>query len=54
MVDFRYNNNSIGNQKHFKTIANDDVVDSGMTALTDEPPPCRNLKMVGNLNVNLE
>ena len=54
MVDFRYNNDSIRNQKHFKTIANDDVVDSGMTALTDEPPPWRNLKMVGNLNVNLE
>ena len=40
MVDFRYNNNAIKNQKHFETIANGDVADSGMTALTDKPFPC--------------
>ena len=40
MVDFGYNNNAIKNQKHFETIANGDVADSGMTALTDKPFPC--------------
>ena len=41
MIDFRYNNNAIRNQKHFKPIANGNVADSGMIALTDEPFPCR-------------
>ena len=41
MVDFGYNDNAIRNQKHFKTIANADVADSDMTALTDEPLSCR-------------
>ena len=40
MVDFGYNDNTIRNQKHFKPIANDNVTDSGMIALTDEPLPC--------------
>ena len=40
MVDFGYNDNAIRNQKHFKPIANDNVTDSGMIALTDEPLPC--------------
>ena len=39
MVDFGYNNNAIRNQKHFKPIANSNVADGGMTALTDEPLP---------------
>ena len=34
MVDFA--NNAIRNQKHFKSIANGNVADSRMTALTDE------------------
>ena len=37
MVDFRYNNNAIRNQKHFKPISNGN---SSMIALTDEPLPC--------------
>ena len=40
MVDFRYNNNAIRNQKHFKPIANGNVADSSMIALTDESLPC--------------
>ena len=40
MVDFGYNNNAIRNQKHFKPIANGNVADSSMIALTDEPLPC--------------
>ena len=36
MFDFRYNNNAIRNQKHFKPIANDN---SPMITLTDEPLP---------------
>ena len=41
MVDFGYNNIAIRNQKFFKSIANGNVTDSGMIALTDEPLPCR-------------
>ena len=41
MVDFGYNNNPIRNQKHFKTIANGNVANSGMIVLTEEPLPCR-------------
>ena len=41
MVYFGYNNNAIRNQKHFKPIANGNVADSDMIALTDEPFPCR-------------
>ena len=44
MVDFGYNNNTIRNQKHFKPIANGNVVGSGMIALTEEPLPCRKPK----------
>ena len=41
MVDFGYyKNNAIRNQKHFKPIANDNVADSRMIALTDESLPC--------------
>ena len=40
MVDFGYKNNAIRNQKHFKPIANGNVADSCMIALTDEPLPC--------------
>ena len=40
MVDFGYNNNTIRNQKHFKPIANGNVSDGSMIALTDEPFPC--------------
>ena len=40
MVDFWYNNNAIRNQKHFRPIANGDVADSRMIALTDDPLPC--------------
>ena len=40
MVDFGHNNNAISNQKRFKPIANDNVADIGMIALTDEPLPC--------------
>ena len=39
MVDFGYNNNAIRNQKHFKPIANGNVTDSRMIALTDESLP---------------
>ena len=39
MVDFGYNNNAITNQKLFKPIANGNVADSGMIALTDKPLP---------------
>ena len=39
MADFRYNNNAIRNQKKFKPIANRNVADRGMIALTDEPLP---------------
>ena len=48
MVDFGYNNNAIRNQKHFKPIANSNVGDSGMIALTDEPLPCRRPQKVWN------
>ena len=41
MIDFRYNNNAIRNQKYFKPITNGNVADSGMITLTDEPFPCR-------------
>ena len=41
MVDFGYKNSAIRNQKHFKPIANGNVADSGMIALTDEPFPCQ-------------
>ena len=40
MVDFRYNNNAIRNHKNFKPIANGNVADSGMIALSDEALPC--------------
>ena len=40
MVDFGCNNNAIRNQKHFKPIANGNVADSRMIALTDESLPC--------------
>ena len=39
MVDFRYNNNAIRQQKYFKPIANGNVADSGMITLTDESLP---------------
>ena len=41
MADFGYNSNAIRNQKQPKPIANGNVADSGMIALTDEPFPCR-------------
>ena len=41
MVDFGYKNNAIRNQKHFKPIANGNVADSGMIALTDKHFPCQ-------------
>ena len=44
MVDFEYNNSAIRKQKHFKPIANDNVADISMIALTDEPLPCRKHK----------
>ena len=40
MVDFGYSNNAIRYQKHFKPIANGNVADSDMIALTDKPLPC--------------
>ena len=40
MVDFGYNNNAIRNHKNFKPIANGNVADSGMIALSDEALPC--------------
>ena len=59
MVDFRYNNNAIRNQKHFKTIANGDVADSGMTGFCHYQQLTshfyvENLKKNGSLNVNLD
>ena len=54
MADFGYNNNAIRNQKQSKPIANGNVADSGMIALTDEPFPCRKPLKNGSLNVNLE
>ena len=47
MVDSGYNNNAIRNQKHFKPIANSNVADSGMIAVTDEPLPYRKPKKKG-------
>ena len=44
MVEFGYKNNTVRNQKHFKPIANGNVTDSGMIALSDERLPCRNPK----------
>ena len=41
MVDFGYNNNAIRNQKPFKPIANGNVADIGMIALTDDAFPCQ-------------
>ena len=41
MVDFGYNNNAIRNQKNFKPIANGNVANSGMIALTEEPFQCQ-------------
>ena len=41
MVDLVYNNNAIINQKHFKPISNGNITDTDMTALTEEPLPCR-------------
>ena len=41
MVDFGYTNNAIRNQKLFKAIANGNVADSGMVALTYDPLRCR-------------
>ena len=40
MVDLGYKNNAIRNQKHFKPIANGNVADSGVVALTDKPLHC--------------
>ena len=40
MVDFGYNSNVIRNPKHFKLIANGNVVDNLMIDLTDESLPC--------------
>ena len=40
MVDFRYNNNAIRYQKHFKPVANGNLADSGMIFLTEEPLLC--------------
>ena len=40
MVDFRYNNNALRDQKNFKPIANGNDADCGMISLTDEPLPC--------------
>ena len=40
MVDFRYNNNAIRNQKHFKPIANGNVADSRTIALNYQSLPC--------------
>ena len=34
MVGFGNNNNAIRNQKHFKSIANGNVADSGMIVLS--------------------
>ena len=55
MAEFEYNNNAIRSQKLFKPIANGNVADSGMIALTDEALPCwKNLKKKESLNVSLE
>ena len=40
MADFGYNNNAIRNQNFFKPIGYNNVADSGMVALIDEPLPC--------------
>ena len=40
MADFEDNYNVNRNQKKFKPIANDNVADSGMIALTDKPLSC--------------
>ena len=40
LVDFACRNNAIRNQKHFKPIADGNVADSSMIALTDESLPC--------------
>ena len=41
----------IESKKKFKPIANGNVTDSGMIALTDEPLPCqKNLKKNGGLH----
>ena len=40
MVDFRYNNNAIRYQKHFKPVANGNLADSGMIFLIEEPLLC--------------
>ena len=40
IADFGYNNNAIRKQKKFKPIANGNVADSGMIALSDEPLTC--------------
>ena len=40
MADFRYNDNTIRNQKNVKPIANGNVADSDMIPLPDEPLPC--------------
>ena len=55
MTEFRYNNNVIRNQKIFKPIAQGNVADRGMVALTGEPLPCckKSLKNE-SLNENLE
>ena len=54
MVDIGYdNNNAIRNQKHFKPIANGNVADSRMIALTSHFH-VENLKKNESLNVNLE
>ena len=34
MAEFGYSNNAIRNQKHFKPMANGNVANSGMIALT--------------------
>ena len=44
MVDFEYNNNAIRNKTHFKPIANGNVADSCLIALTDEPLSCQKPK----------
>ena len=51
MVDFRYNNNAIRNQKHFKPIANGN---SRMITLTESHFHVENLKKNESLNVNPE
>ena len=53
MADFRCNNNAIRYQKHFKPIANGNVADSRMIALTSHFH-VENLKKNESLNVNIE